>query len=164
MEMQFRHPPSQKAVVLSELPKEPLPLPRAGVSVLEAVRERGRLRVGYIEGAMPYSFVNGKGELVGFDVEMAYNLAAELGVALEFAPVSRDRLADVLNANQCDVVMGGVVLTTRRADQMAFSSNYLDETLAFVVPDYRRADFSRRGLDPQDSGSPGGGSEPAVLS
>ncbi len=140
--MQFRYPRSQKAVVLSEMPKEPLPLPREGISVLEAVRERGRLRVGYIPVAMPYSFVNGKGELVGFDVEMAYTLAAELGVALEFVPVTNDNLADVLDASQCDVVMSGVIMTTRRADRMAFSSDYLDETLAFIVPDYRRADFS----------------------
>ena len=140
--MPFRYPPSQKAVVMSEMPKEPLPLPRAGAPVLEAVRERGRLRVGYIDTAMPYSFVNGKGDLVGFDVEMAYTLAAELGVALEFVPVTNDNLADVLDAGQCDMVMSGVVMTTRRADRMAFSSNYLDETLAFIVPDYRRADFS----------------------
>ena len=142
MNMQFRHPTSQQAVVLSELPEEPLPRPREGVSVLEAVRERGLLRVGYLEGAMPYSFVNGKGELVGFDVEMAYNLAAELGVKIEFAPVSRDGLADLLDASQCDVVMAGVMLTTRRAVRMVFSSNYLDETAAFIVADYRRTDFS----------------------
>ncbi len=142
LSMQFLHPPTRKAIVLPELPKEPPPLPREGISVLAAVQERGRLRVGYIEGAMPYSFMNDRGELVGFDVEMANALAGELGVALEFVPVSRERMVDVLDAGQCDVVMGGVALTTRRADRMVFSSNYLDETLAFIVPDYRRADFS----------------------
>jgi ABC-type amino acid transport substrate-binding protein len=110
--------------------------------LLQAVLDRGILRVGFIDGSMPYSFLNGRGELVGFDVEMAYMLAAELGVALEFAPVPRDRLAEALDANQCDVIMGGVLVTTRRGAQMVYSSNYLDETLAFIVPDHRRADFS----------------------
>ena len=105
-------------------------------------RSAGVLRVGYIDGGMPYSFLNGRGELVGFDVEMAHMLAAELGVALEFAPVPRDRLAEALDAGLCDVIMGGVFLTTRRGAQMVYSSNYIDETLAFVVPDHRRADFS----------------------
>ena len=100
------------------------------------------LRVGYIDGSMPYSFLNGRGELVGFDVEMAHVLAAELGVALEFAPVPRDRLSAVLEAGLCDVIMGGVFLTTQRGTQMVYSANYIDETLAFVVPDHRRADFS----------------------
>ncbi len=141
MEMQFRRQPSRKAVVLSELPKEP-PSKRDGVSNLEAVRERGRLRVGYFEGAVPYSFVNDRGELVGFDIEMAYHLAAELGVALELVPVARAHVADILEADLCDVVMAGIPVTPDLAARMDFSAPYLDETLAFIVPDHRRADFS----------------------
>jgi ABC-type amino acid transport substrate-binding protein len=140
--MQFHRPPSQKAVVLKELPQEPLPLPRAGTSLFEAIRERGRIRVGYIPGVMPYCFANGQGELVGFDIEMAQILAAELGVGIEFVPVQRDRLEDVLNAGLCDVIMAGVMPTTRRATRIAFSSDYIDETLAFIVPDHRSADFA----------------------
>jgi len=138
----FIKPPSQKAVVLSELPGEPLPLSHEGASVLDGVRERGRLRVGYIAGNMPYSFVNGKGELVGFDVEMAYILAEELGVALEFALVTRLELPEVVNTGRCDVVMAGIVVGTLGASRMSLSQPYLDETLAFIVPDNRRADFS----------------------
>ena len=33
-------------------------------------------------------------------------------------------------------------MTTRRAARMAFSTSYLDEELAFIVPDRRRADFA----------------------
>ena len=140
--MEFRRPPSQKAVVLSELPSEPLPLPRVGASVLDGIRERGRLRVCYFADAMPYSFANSKGELVGFDVEMAYILAQELEVALEFAPVTRDQVSEVLEAGRCDVVMAGTLLTTLRASRVSMSQPYLEETLAFIVPDNRRADFS----------------------
>jgi len=142
MGMQFLRPPSRAAVILPELPAEPPSLPREGASVLEAVQERGVLRVGYIESTVPYSFRNSRSELVGFDVEMAYTLAEELGVALELAPVARDRLAEALDPGRCDIVMAGVLLTTRRGAQMAYSSSYLDETMAFVVPDHRRADFS----------------------
>src|SRR4029453_9422092 len=123
-------------------PTEPVPSLREGKGVLQAAEERGVLRVGYIDGGTPYSFLNGRGELVGLDVEMAHVLAAELGVALEFAPVPRDRLAAVLEAGLCDVIMGGVFLTTLRGTHMVYSANYIDETLAFVVPDHRRADFS----------------------
>jgi Na+/H+-dicarboxylate symporter len=140
-DMQFLRPPPQKAVVLPALPDGPPPT-REGATVLEAARERGVLRVGYIDGAMPYSFVNGRGELVGLDVEMAHTLAAELGIGLSLAPVPREQVAEVLDAGRCDLVMGGVVLTTRRGTQLVFSSSYLDETLAFVVTDHRRADFS----------------------
>ena len=39
--------------------------PREGASTLEAVRARGRVRVGFIPGQAPYSHFNARGELVG---------------------------------------------------------------------------------------------------
>jgi hypothetical protein len=128
--------------VLPELPADPPARPSEGASILEAVRARGRIRVGFIPGQRPYTHFNARGELVGFDVEMAHALARELGVTIEFAPVPRDRLVEVLEKGRVDVVMAGVLLTTRRASRVEFSAPYLDEVLAFVVPDHRRADFS----------------------
>lgn len=142
LSMRPLRPPKVEAVVLPELPKGPPAPSRGGASLAETVAERGRLRVGYIEGAMPYSFANRRGELVGFDVEMADVLASEMGVGLEFVPVTRIRLAEILDGGLCDVVMSGVALTTGRGSRIAFSASYIDETLAFLVPDYRRADFS----------------------
>jgi Na+/H+-dicarboxylate symporter/ABC-type amino acid transport substrate-binding protein len=142
-EMGLLRPPAEPAVVLREVP-EPLPLlpPPDDGSLLAAVRKRGRVRVGYVEGQAPYSFFNARGELVGFDVEMAYTLASDLGVALELAPVPREGLAGALTAGRYDLVMGGVFMITRRVGQLDFSPPYLDETLAFVVRDHRRAEFS----------------------
>ncbi len=141
-EMGLLRPPSDGATVLAELPADPPPRPREDASVLESVRARGRIRVGFVPQQAPYSHLNARRELVGFDVEMAHALARELGVALEFAPVPRDRLAAVLDAGRVDLVMSGVLLTTRRASEMEFSPPYLDETLAFLVLDHRRAEFS----------------------
>jgi hypothetical protein len=141
-EMRPLRAPAQPALVLREPPAEPLPPPTDETSLLAAIRARGRLRVGYVNGQMPYSFVNARGELVGFDVEMAHALAAELGVALELAPVPPAGLAAALEAGWYDVVMGGVYVATRQTGQLDFSPPYLDETLAFVVRDHRRAEFS----------------------
>jgi ABC-type amino acid transport substrate-binding protein len=139
-EMKLLRPPAVRATVLRELPARPLP--REGVSVLDAMRARGRIRVGYVDGAMPYSYFNDRGELVGFDVEMAYALAGELDLEIEFVPVPRDRLAEIIDAGLCDIIMGRISVTTRRASEMVFSPPYIDETLSFIVPDHRRADFS----------------------
>ena len=141
-EMKLLRPPTVRASVLRQLPSEPLPPPRESASMLDAIRSRGRIRVGYVDGALPYSYFNARGDLVGFDVEMAYTLAAELGLEIEFVPVPRERLAEVINAGLCDVIMGGIAVTTGRASEMVFSPPYVDETLSFVVPDHRRADFS----------------------
>jgi ABC-type amino acid transport substrate-binding protein len=110
--------------------------------VLEGIRARGVLRVGYLPDAMPFSFFNAKGDLVGMDVELAYRLAGELNVGLEFLPIDRTRIGDQMAARYCDIVMSGVAVTTLRAGRMLFSISYLDETVGFVVPDHAREQFS----------------------
>jgi Na+/H+-dicarboxylate symporter/ABC-type amino acid transport substrate-binding protein len=112
-------------------------------SQLELIRESQVLRVGYLNDSLPYAYFNAAGDLVGFDVEMAYALARELGVRLEFVPVDRgpEKGREQLAGSYCDLVMSGVVVTTERAREVLFSASYLDETMAFIVPDYRRGDF-----------------------
>jgi Na+/H+-dicarboxylate symporter len=119
-------------------PDVPLPSGRA------RIRARSILRVGYLPDNLPASYFNGAGELVGFDVEMAHTLARDLGVGLEFVPVARDRMAEQLNAGYCDIIMSGIVVTPERALVMAFSTSYLKQTVAFIVKDHRREDFSSR--------------------
>jgi len=122
------------------------PVPRVDdatrLPALDRIRKRGTLRVGYLDDSLPYAFVNARGDLVGFDVEMAYHLAQDLGVALELTPASRAMFTTGLDPALCDLVMSGTAITAERALQVLFSTSYLDETLAFVVPDRQRAAFS----------------------
>ena len=60
--------------------------------MLDRMRTRGMLRVGYIEDSVPYAFFNTAGDLVGFDVEMAHQLARDLGVGLELVPIARSTM------------------------------------------------------------------------
>ena len=110
--------------------------------VLDTIRARGVLRVGYVDDGLPFSFFNAKGDLVGLDIDLAHRLASELHVGLEFRPIDRAKIAEHLSAGYCDFVTGGVAVTTLRAGTMLFSDAYMDETLAFVVPDAARERFS----------------------
>ena len=110
--------------------------------ILSLLKQRGALRVGYLRDSLPYAFFNAADELVGLDVEMAYHLAAELNVPLEFVPIDRERMVEQVNLGDCDILMSGVAITTMRASQMTFSADYVDETMAFVVPDSARGDYA----------------------
>jgi|RhiMethySRZTD1v2_1073278.scaffolds.fasta_scaffold00763_15 Na+/H+-dicarboxylate symporter/ABC-type amino acid transport substrate-binding protein len=110
--------------------------------VLDAIRTRGQLRVGYLPNALPFAFFNEHGDLVGFDIELAEQLAKELRVRPEFVPVTREQLSEDLAYGYCDVVMSGVPVTTDLASRTLMSQAYLDETLAFVVPDAARDQFA----------------------
>jgi ABC-type amino acid transport substrate-binding protein len=120
----------------------PEPLPPAAGSVLDRIRERRTIRVGYFGDSLPYVFTNRQGQLVGFDVEMALQLAHDLDVALELVPVDRSILTKGLDASSCDLVMSGAAVTAERALHVLFTSPYLDETLALIVPDHRRSAFA----------------------
>jgi Na+/H+-dicarboxylate symporter/ABC-type amino acid transport substrate-binding protein len=120
----------------------PMPADAPGLPVLDAVRARGTLRVGYVSDGLPFVFFNGKDQLVGLDVDLAHRLAAELGVGLEFVPLDRQRLIGQLAEGYCDLAMAGLPVTTDRASEMVFSEAYLDETLGLVVPDHAREGFA----------------------
>lgn len=111
--------------------------------LLDSIRSRGVLRVGYLAQSLPFAFFNARKELVGFDVELAYRLASDLKVGLEFVPVDRDAMLKELAAGSCDIVMSGVVVTPLRAGQALHSNSYLDETLALVVRDEDRTRFEQ---------------------
>lgn len=113
-------------------------------SRLQEIRERGYLRIGYFKDALPFAFVNEAGRLVGFDVEMAYTLAYDMNVALDLVLIDRTQAAAMLDAGYVDMVMSGVAVTLERTEEMGLSLPYMDQTLAFVVKDRRREDFSSR--------------------
>jgi ABC-type amino acid transport substrate-binding protein len=131
--MQLLHEPVDATVSRTSSPAPVTHLPP-----LETIDARKVLRVGYLPDALPFAFFNHRGDLVGFDIDLAHRLAREMGVSLAFVPVDRERLAEQLAQGYCDLVMSGVAVTTNRAREVLFSDSYLDETLAFVVPDDQR--------------------------
>ena len=137
--MNLLHQPAA-ATVYRNAPSDPA-VPDAR-PILERLRQRGVLRVGYTTDALPFAFFNSRGDLVGFDIELAHRLASELSVRVEFVPVDRGSMEEQLSAGYCDIVMSGVAVTTLRAATLLFSNSYLDETFALVVPDYAREQFS----------------------
>lgn len=97
--------------------------------------------MGFFPSQRPYSHFNAHGELVGFDEEMAHALARELDVALE--------------ACRVDLVMSGVLLTTRRwsfKPELGFSRAFgrveLDACTAVWLFTKNPEFFSRNALVP----------------
>ncbi len=130
--------------VKSRVHLEPVPPPQEDRSrpALERIRERGFMRVGYVLDVLPFQFFNADGELVGFDSAMAHELARELGVDLEFVPVTRENMETALDEGRCDIIMSGIALGPTRVETMRASRPYVDMTFAFVVRDHEREKFN----------------------
>lgn len=107
-----------------------------------AIVKRGTLRVGYLRDSLPFAFTNDSGEVVGFDVELAHNLASSLGLKLELVRIKIKQIDSLLKTGQIDIVMSGLAITPGRAMRWQFSQSPLDLTLGFLVRDYRRNEFA----------------------
>jgi len=118
-------------------------LPPVGAdSRMAAIQARGFLRAGFFSDALPFTYKNTAGEVVGYDAEMARMLARDLGVDLELVKLKRSEIKNTLDTGGCDLVMSGLVITVDRMLMAEFTRPYMDQTLAFLVLDHRAADFS----------------------
>jgi Na+/H+-dicarboxylate symporter/ABC-type amino acid transport substrate-binding protein len=109
---------------------------------IKAIKDRGVLRVGYNSSNTPFVFFNSRDDLVGYDVQMAYELAKFINVSrIEFVPVTGDNLAESLNQGYCDIAMSSILVTSERLNEMKFTDPYISVHMAFVVPDYRKKEF-----------------------
>ena len=114
----------------------------AGASLLTRIQRRGVLRVGYAPNALPFSYFNGDGELVGFDVERVYGLAALLDSRrIDFIPVGRQDFDAELDAGVVDIVVGAIDVTPTLYKSVDFSSVYLTLHIAVVAPDAEADDY-----------------------
>ncbi len=119
---------------------------------LTAIIERGFLRVGFFPDRLPFIYTNNNGKMAGYDAEMAHMLAADLGVGLEFIKLQPASLEIALDEAHCDLIMSGLVITVNRLKKMEFTRPYMDQTMAFLVPDHKTQDFNNASnLARQDS-------------
>lgn len=109
------------------------PPPSKIESTLAKILDRGVIRVGYNSDAIPFCYFNQWGELVGYDVAYAYQLAKDLDVKLELVPIQYDRLTDAVNTGYCDIVMSAIVMDEQRIINMQFSNSYIEQANALVL-------------------------------
>lgn len=97
----------------------------AAASSPEEVRERNVLRVGTAGDYQPMSYLDPEtGKYVGFDAELAEDLAKSLGVELTYVETSWPTLmADTL-AGKFDLAICGITITDARKDQALMSEGY----------------------------------------
>jgi ABC-type amino acid transport substrate-binding protein len=117
---------------------EPNPDPlQPGEDRMDRILRRGVIRIGFDPEELPFSYYNRDNQLVGFDIDMAHQLARDLGVHIEFVPMTTGLVA-ALRGDQFDVAMSGLEGTIKRATALPQMTSYLEVTRAVVVPDHER--------------------------
>lgn len=106
------------------------------LSPLEAIKEKGTLILGTSADYPPYEFhasIDGKDEIVGFDIEIGRAIAKDLGVELVVKDMKFDGLLAALDQGNIDIVIAGMSPTPERAENVDFSQIYYQSKQTVVV-------------------------------
>ena len=103
---------------------------------LDDIKSKGKLVVGTSADYPPYEFhamTDGKDEIVGFDIDIAKEVAKDLGVELEIKDMDFDGLLVALQAGKVDMVFAGMTPTDERKENADFSDIYYTATHRFIL-------------------------------
>lgn len=106
------------------------------LSKLEEIKKEGKIVLGTAAGYPPYEFhkqINGEDHIVGLDIEIAKEIANDLGVELEIKDMRFDGLLAALKAGNIDFIVAAMVPTEERAKSVEFSNIYYQAEQKFVT-------------------------------
>lgn len=112
---------------------------------LEKIKEKGEIIVATSPDYPPYEFKimeDGKEKIVGFDIDIAREIADDMGVKLRILEQNFDGLLVGLNAGNSDIVMAGMSPDEKRKKAVDFSDIYYKATQGILVLDKNKEDIT----------------------
>jgi len=111
-------------------PKTGNPAPMPAIPLNGA---KGVLRLGTSSVTEPFSFVDGSGGIVGFDIELARYIAKKLDMKLEIVNMEFGAMIPALISGKVDMIAACITITEERAKKILFSDPYYIGGIAAVV-------------------------------
>ncbi len=111
-------------------------------STVEQVMKRGTLRVG-MSTFVPWAMKDKTGKLIGFEIDVARQLAADMGVQVEFVPTKWAGIIPALLTGKFDVIIGGMSVRPDRNLKVNFTLPYDYAGQSIVANKKIAADFKR---------------------
>jgi lysine-arginine-ornithine-binding protein len=108
---------------------------------LAAPAQETKLRIASEGTNPPFSILNAKGELEGFDIDIAKALCAKMGAECEFVAQDWDGIIPALLARKYDAIVASMSVTEDRKKVVAFTKPYYRSPSVFVA---------RKGTDLKD--------------
>ena len=108
------------------VPQEPTPVAQTRVtqSALAGIQASDTLRVGAYFNAAPFTWLNERGEVDGYEADIINAIAIELGLTVEFVQVTRQNDDEMLLSGAVDVLIGQQARSHDREAIFDFSHPY----------------------------------------
>lgn len=102
-------------------------------STLARVERDGVVRVGLLYNAPPFGSLNVRGEVVGYDVDLARSMAEAWGVEFEPVQVTRQTAIELLKNGMVDMLAAAQVHRRELDSQIEFSHTYFSGSQSMIV-------------------------------
>lgn len=104
----------------------------------EDIKEKGILKVGLCPEYPPFESINKKGDIEGFDAELANEIGKELGVKVELVNTPWEGLISGLNNGNFDLIMSAMSPeeATKASNDLEFSNPYYKLSDIIAVKKY----------------------------
>ena len=105
----------------------------ANADALARIQQKGKITVAMEGTWAPWTYHDENDKLVGFDVEVAQQIADKLGVEAEFVQMDFDSVLIGIQAAKYDCAMSGITVTPDREKNMLFTDPYYNAAQVIVV-------------------------------
>jgi len=100
---------------------------------LNYILDKGELVLGLDDSFPPMGFRDENGNIAGFDIDLAKEVAARMDVSLRFQPIDWDAKILDLNSRDIDVIWNGLTITDERKEMITFSKPYIANRQIVIV-------------------------------
>ena len=97
------------------------------------MQERGNWRVGMDPSFPPFETLDGEGAPIGYDVDLAREIAATWGLEAEIVAIGYDSLLDALLVDRVDAVISAFPYNARMTKDVHYSPPYFEAGVRLVV-------------------------------
>lgn len=121
--------------------------------------ESKKIVVGLDDSFPPMGFKDEKNEIVGFDIDLAKEVAKRLGREVEFKAIDWNSKEAELKSGRVDILWNGLDITDKRKENMLFSEPYMDNRqIVFVAKNGKvtvagEADLAGKTIGTQSGGT-----------
>ena len=91
------------------------------------------MKLGANIGNVPWEFQNEKGEFVGFEIDLAKEVAQRLGMTVEVVNIPFNGLFAAVQSGQVDAAVSSITITKKRLESVAFAQPYYDSDQSLAV-------------------------------
>lgn len=99
----------------------------------QRIEKRGKIVIGVDDSFVPFGFREKSGRLVGYDVDLARAVFKQYGIKVDFQTIDWSMKENELRNGTIDAIWNGYSPTAERAQKVAFSRRYLQNSQILVT-------------------------------